>query len=189
MATQTSWFQSLYSCCSSKQNAHSCWSSKQLLKATGTRRGIAFFCFDIIHPPFTHTHTAQVTEFFCIIIPPSSLTHTTQVTVCSDPPTIPNGARTWTAGEPAPVGTTVDYACDSGHELDGTAVITCDVNGNWTSPPTCSGAYILSSLSLLLRCQGDTRVDFRLVHWDIILTPLHFSITHCSKTHCWLLTN
>jgi hypothetical protein len=48
------------------------------------------------------------------------------------------------------VGTTADYACDSGHELDGTAVVTCDVNGNWTSPPTCSASAVLSSTEIYI---------------------------------------
>jgi hypothetical protein len=81
---------------------------------------------------------------------PEDFRCSTQVTVCSDPPTISNGARTWTAGEPAQVGTTVDYTCDSGYELDGATVITCDINGNWTSPPTCSGSAVLSSTEIYI---------------------------------------
>ena len=56
---------------------------------------------------------------------------------CGDPPTNIIGSHdvpTMTT-----FGGTVTYTCVDGYTLFGTATVTCEANGEWSTPPTCTG--------------------------------------------------
>ncbi|XP_064387742.1 sushi, von Willebrand factor type A, EGF and pentraxin domain-containing protein 1-like isoform X2 [Halichondria panicea] len=54
---------------------------------------------------------------------------------CSDPPTIPNGSRTFTG---TTTGETATYTCNTGYQLPGSAIVTCEASGIWTTRPICN---------------------------------------------------
>ena len=60
---------------------------------------------------------------------------------CGSPPSIGNGFSSST-------GTiftdTTTFSCDSGYTLSGLAIITCQTNGTWETPPVCSRELIVS---------------------------------------------
>ena len=60
---------------------------------------------------------------------------------CGPPPPIDNGDITTFPSPAYPPGSTVEYQCQSLHQLQGNRVITCR-NGEWTKPPKCFGKYL-----------------------------------------------
>ena len=56
---------------------------------------------------------------------------------CGDPPTSPNGSP----GTPTSTtfGGTVSYTCNNRYYMSGSATVTCEASGNWSTRPTCSG--------------------------------------------------
>ncbi len=69
---------------------------------------------------------------------------------CGDPPTIPNGFRTFMA---TTFGYTATYTCNTGYQLSGSSTVTCQASGSWSTIPTCP-RKILSNLSIdgLISC-------------------------------------
>ncbi|XP_064386052.1 sushi, von Willebrand factor type A, EGF and pentraxin domain-containing protein 1-like [Halichondria panicea] len=55
---------------------------------------------------------------------------------CGDPPTSPNGSP----GTPTSTtfGGTVSYTCNNRYYMSGSATVTCEASGNWSTRPTCS---------------------------------------------------
>ena len=55
---------------------------------------------------------------------------------CGTPRSIPNGQRSYSR---TTYGSTVTYTCDTGYAMTaGSSTITCQSNGQWPRPPTCS---------------------------------------------------
>ncbi|XP_064388227.1 sushi, von Willebrand factor type A, EGF and pentraxin domain-containing protein 1-like [Halichondria panicea] len=55
---------------------------------------------------------------------------------CGNPPTIPNGIRTAFTG--ATFRGTATYACNTGYQRSGSAIVTCQASGSWSTRPTCN---------------------------------------------------
>ena len=55
---------------------------------------------------------------------------------CSQPPDIANGNHGTPTGFSS--GEWVTYSCNSGYTLVGSSFSTCQENGEWSTPPTCS---------------------------------------------------
>ena len=55
---------------------------------------------------------------------------------CGNPPTIQNGFSNPNRG-PLNCGSSVDYSCNSGYNLQGNTRVFCDQNGQWGSTPSC----------------------------------------------------
>ncbi|XP_064388223.1 sushi, von Willebrand factor type A, EGF and pentraxin domain-containing protein 1-like, partial [Halichondria panicea] len=53
---------------------------------------------------------------------------------CGNPPTIPNGSRTFTG---TTFGDTAIYTCNTGYQLSGAATMICQASGSWSTAPTC----------------------------------------------------
>ncbi len=66
---------------------------------------------------------------------------------CGDPPNIDNGSRTFTL---TTFGETATYTCDGIFVLSGTAILTCNGDGSWGDPPTCSRKTEILILMILL---------------------------------------
>ncbi|XP_070111920.1 complement factor H isoform X10 [Equus caballus] len=62
---------------------------------------------------------------------------------CGPPPPIDNGDITTFPSPAYPPGSTVEYQCQSLHQLQGNRVITCR-NGEWTKPPKCLDSCVIS---------------------------------------------
>ncbi|XP_001491754.5 complement factor H isoform X1 [Equus caballus] len=62
---------------------------------------------------------------------------------CGPPPPIDNGDITTFPSPAYPPGSTVEYQCQSLHQLQGNRIITCR-NGEWTKPPKCLDACVIS---------------------------------------------
>ncbi len=62
---------------------------------------------------------------------------------CGDPPTIPNGSRTFTG---TTFGETATYTCDNGYQLSGSSTVTCQASGSWSPAPTCPSRKIRNYL-------------------------------------------
>ena len=62
---------------------------------------------------------------------------------CGNPPPVDNGLRTFR-------GTlyqdTATYSCNSGYLLSGSATVTCQASGSWSTRPTCFGNLGLGNL-------------------------------------------
>ncbi|XP_064387701.1 sushi, von Willebrand factor type A, EGF and pentraxin domain-containing protein 1-like isoform X3 [Halichondria panicea] len=56
---------------------------------------------------------------------------------CGDPPTIPNGSRTFTD---TTIGETATYICDDGYQRSGSAAVMCQASGSWSIIPSCNVA-------------------------------------------------
>ena len=58
---------------------------------------------------------------------------------CGDPPTIPNGSP----GTPTSTafGGTVSYTCNDRSRMLGSATVSCEASGSWSTRPTCSGLW------------------------------------------------
>ncbi len=54
---------------------------------------------------------------------------------CGDPPTIPNGSRTFTG---TTFGETATYTCNTGYQRSGSSTVTCQASGSWSTRPSCS---------------------------------------------------
>ena len=56
---------------------------------------------------------------------------------CGYPPSISNGFR----GTPTHTtyGGTVTYSCDTGYQMSGSATVTCQASGSWSTRPSCTG--------------------------------------------------
>ena len=77
------------------------------------------------------------------------LAHSSSVALCSDPPTIVNGMRTFSGNS---VNDTATYSCNSSFELIGDATTTCTAAADGNSatflpvpPPTCRREYCIIS--------------------------------------------
>ncbi len=53
---------------------------------------------------------------------------------CGDPPTIPNGSRTFTG---TTFGDTATYTCNPGYQRSGSATVICQASESWSTRPTC----------------------------------------------------
>ncbi len=75
-----------------------------------------FFNFRIVHHNYVHA-----------------------VVDCGDPPTIPNGSP----GTPtsSAFGGTVSYTCNDRSRMSGSATVSCEASGSWSTKPTCSGLW------------------------------------------------
>ncbi len=62
---------------------------------------------------------------------------------CGDPPTIPNGSRTFTGTK---FRGTATYICDDGYQRSGSATVTCQASGSWSTRPTCKGVFRLKEV-------------------------------------------
>uniref|UniRef100_F7E2N9 Sushi domain-containing protein n=1 Tax=Equus caballus TaxID=9796 RepID=F7E2N9_HORSE len=62
---------------------------------------------------------------------------------CGPPPPIDNGDITTFPSPAYPPGSTVEYQCQSLHQLQGNRIITCR-NGEWTKPPKCLDSCVIS---------------------------------------------
>ncbi|XP_064387707.1 CUB and sushi domain-containing protein 1-like isoform X3 [Halichondria panicea] len=60
---------------------------------------------------------------------------TCQPVPCGNPPTIPNGSRTFTG---TTFGDTATYSCENGYQLSGSSTVTCQASGSWSTASTCS---------------------------------------------------
>ena len=61
---------------------------------------------------------------------------TSVAVTCDDPPTIPNGSRTFTDKT---IGETATYICDDGYQRSGSAAVMCQASGSWSTRPSCNG--------------------------------------------------
>ena len=59
---------------------------------------------------------------------------------CGPPPMISNGS----SGTPTSMmfEGSVTYSCENGYELSGSAMVTCEASGNWSTLPSCRGKFI-----------------------------------------------
>ena len=64
---------------------------------------------------------------------------------CPAPPELNNGDSALSGGPPSMAGATATYTCDSGYELAGDSVLTCQVGDVWSpaTPGTCQGGSII----------------------------------------------
>ncbi len=67
-------------------------------------------------------------DFMCVSL------YTSAAVPCGDPPTIPNGSRTFTV---TTFGGTATYTCNTGYQLSGSSTVTCQASGSWSTVPTC----------------------------------------------------
>ncbi len=93
-----------------------------------------------------HNHFVWVSVPICrgIINTIIILTLSAVVTVmnCNSPPSIPNGShRTPTR---TTVGGTVTYTCNTGYQRSGSATVTCQASGSWSTRPICHGTAYLT---------------------------------------------
>ena len=64
------------------------------------------------------------------------------VITCLDPGTVPNSHRTGRVAYHYRYDTHVRYTCNTGYELQGSAVLRCEESGRWSAPlPTCQRKY------------------------------------------------
>ena len=62
---------------------------------------------------------------------------------CGSLPDPTNGTVTLTAG--ASLGQNVTYSCNTGYNLVGDSIRTCQATGNWSgNEPTCQGTYVIN---------------------------------------------
>ena len=63
---------------------------------------------------------------------------------CGTPRSIPNGQRSYLR---TTYRSTVTYTCNTGYEMSaGSSTVTCQSNGQWPTPPTCSRKSKVCSL-------------------------------------------
>ena len=69
---------------------------------------------------------------------------------CGYPPSISNGFR----GTPTRTtfGGTVTYSCNTGYQLSGSATVTCQASGSWSTRPSCTGSYITLQFLIQVTC-------------------------------------
>ena len=66
------------------------------------------------------------------------------VVSCGTPRSIPNGQRSYLR---TTYRSTVTYTCNTGYEMSaGSSTVTCQSNGQWPTPPTCSRKSKVCSL-------------------------------------------
>ncbi len=95
---------------------------------------------------------------------------TTSVAVpCGDPPTIPNGSRTFTG---TTFGGTATYTCNTGYQRSGPFTVTCQSSRSWSTRPTCLGIRQAISMSNCMHHQLGS-------HMHYILFDTSCSIIYC----------
>ena len=62
---------------------------------------------------------------------------------CNSPPSISNGSPDTPTS--TTVGGTVTYSCNTGYVLSGSATVTCEASGGWSTRPTCESEHAMSS--------------------------------------------
>ncbi|ELV10720.1 Complement factor H-related protein 5 [Tupaia chinensis] len=66
---------------------------------------------------------------------------------CGPPPPIDNGDITSFLMKEYPLGSSVEYQCQSLYVLEGPKIITCE-KGKWSEPPKCLGACVISEQTM-----------------------------------------
>ena len=70
-------------------------------------------------------------------------------TVCGALTNPENGRVSYTTG--TTFGLTATYGCDTGYNLMGDSIRTCQTTGEWSgSEPTCQGAFVLNSWFVIM---------------------------------------
>lgn len=65
--------------------------------------------------------------------------------ICGSLPQIENGSLSKTPTD-LTFGETATYECDNNYRLLGSATVTCQANMTWSTPPSCVGMHMLSSV-------------------------------------------
>ena len=89
----------------------------------------------------------------------SSLCYTHKVS-CGSPPPVGNGSINSSTG--ITFGETTIYSCDSGYTLSGSANITCQAWGSWSTPPVCLRKSTFARAIVgcpVLTCLNDTPIQ------------------------------
>lgn len=87
---------------------------------------------------------------------------------CGTPPDVTNGAYTPPAATTE--GSTVTYSCTNGYLMEGTSTATCQSNGEWATPPTCTGMQLKEIIT---------------IQTTVLLYPLNKRIMMNSACHCY----
>ncbi len=94
------------------------------------------------------------------------------VVSCGFPPPVPSGIMTSSTG--TTFGRMTAYSCNTGYQRSGSATITCQASGSWSTAPVCTGKTQHWRYCIRLFLTAICPDLPTLVNWGISYNPISF---------------